>query len=175
MFPAGTRIFRAAHEHGPAVGFGGKQATLCGTRPDEATGPFGGAVPTTFGSIDGLVRGGSENLRASGLLLPIEIRTDVGTTPAASLAGESRLDIGQPNAIRPPVARDRRPVAATKIGTVDQQAANASGAHLGEGDLLAARLGHGPMIAPTGPEVKPLRLGHSPEWAHKSRGCGRCF
>jgi hypothetical protein len=44
-----------------------------------------------------------------------------------------------------------------------QQAANARRAHFSEGDLLAALVvGHGPMIAPTGPRVKPLDIGPSP-------------
>jgi len=34
-------------------------------------------------------------------------------------------------------------MAAAIIGTVDQEAANASGAHLGEGDFLAEDGGHG--------------------------------
>ena len=49
--------------------------------------------------------------------------------------------------IRPSVAADRGPMAAVIVGAVDQQAANASGANLGEGDLLlAGEGGHGEAI-----------------------------
>jgi hypothetical protein len=83
--------------------------------------------------------------RAPGLLLPIEIRTDIGAPFATSLAGEPWLQIGQPDAIRPSVAADTCPKAALVIQAIDQQTANASGAHLGEGDLrLAGEGGHAP-------------------------------
>jgi hypothetical protein len=75
--------------------------------------------------------------RASGLLLPVEIRANISASPAAGLAGEPALDIGQPDVIRPSVAADRDRVAAPIIGPTDQEIANAGGAHFGEGDLLA--------------------------------------
>jgi hypothetical protein len=62
-----------------------------------------------------------------------------------SLAGEARLDVGQPDPIRPSVAADRGPLAAPEIEAIDQQPANASGAHFAEGDFLTARLGHAPL------------------------------
>jgi hypothetical protein len=71
----------------------------------------------------------------------MEIRAEIRAPLAAGLAGEARLDVGQPDVIRPSVAADRRPMAAPEIRAIDQQAANASGAHLGEGDLLAG-VGH---------------------------------
>jgi hypothetical protein len=57
---------------------------------------------------NGLVGGrrvSSGNRRASGLFFPGEIRANVGTFPSASLASEARLDIGQPDVIRPTVRR----------------------------------------------------------------------
>ena len=63
--------------------------------------------------------------RASGRFFPAEIRADVGAFPAASLAGEPRLYIGQPNVIRPPIGAHRGEVAARIVGAVDQDAANA--------------------------------------------------
>jgi hypothetical protein len=51
------------------------------------------------------------------------------------------LDIRQPSAIWPTVAADPCPMAALVIGAVDQEAAHASGAHLGEGDFLAGEGG----------------------------------
>ena len=69
--------------------------------------------------------GGSGNLRAPGLLLPAEIRADVSASPAAAPADEQRLDIGQPNLIRPSVAADRCPMAALVIRAIDQETANA--------------------------------------------------
>jgi hypothetical protein len=75
--------------------------------------------------------------------IPIEIRADIRAFQTASLAGESRLDIGQPNVLRPAVAADRDRMAALVVLAIDQQAANAIGAHLCKGDLLLAGLfGH---------------------------------
>ena len=48
--------------------------------------------------------------------------------------------------------------AATVIGAIDQDPANALLAHLGEGDLLRA-VGHADIIPPIAPAVKPLHLG----------------
>jgi hypothetical protein len=42
------------------------------------------------------------------------------------------------------IAADRRVVATAKIRAVDQEAANAGGEHLGEGDLLTGAGGHAP-------------------------------
>jgi len=62
----------------------------------------------------------------------------IRTLPAASLAGESLLQIGQPNVIRPSIAANRRPVRAVTIGAVQQETAPAGGAHFGKGDFLGA-------------------------------------
>jgi hypothetical protein len=72
----------------------------------------------------------------------LPIGPHIGTAPAASLADETRLEIGQSDVIGPSIAADRCVVAAAIIGTVDQEAANASGAHFSEGDLLAGQGGH---------------------------------
>jgi hypothetical protein len=61
----------------------------------------------------------------AGLPIPIEIRADVSASLAADLAGEARLDIGQPNIIRPSVAADAYRMAALVVGAIDQKAANA--------------------------------------------------
>jgi hypothetical protein len=77
----------------------------------------------------------------------LPIGPHIRAAPAASLAGKPRLEIGQPDVIRPSVGADRCVVAATIIGTVDQETANASGAHFGEGDFLLSRGegGHAPL------------------------------
>jgi hypothetical protein len=72
----------------------------------------------------------------------VEIRPDIRAPRAAGLAGEARLDVGQPDIIRPPLGADGRPKAALVIRAIDQQPANAGGAHFGECDL-AAGFGHG--------------------------------
>jgi hypothetical protein len=72
----------------------------------------------------------------AGLRFPIEIRADIGAAPAAGLANKSRLEIGQADFIRPWVSADRDEMAASVIGAVDQETANASGAHFSQGDLL---------------------------------------
>jgi len=64
-----------------------------------------------------------------------------GAVLAASFADEPRLQIGKPDVMRPSVAAHCRHVTAAKIGTVDQQAANATGAHFGKGDFLRAGSG----------------------------------
>jgi hypothetical protein len=56
--------------------------------------------------------------------------------------------------IRPSVRVHGRRVAAMKIGTVDQETANASGAHLSEGDLLAGEGGHVAIEARSRPPSK---------------------
>jgi len=60
----------------------------------------------------------------------------VGTPLAAGGADKPWLKIRQPNVIRPSVAADRDVMAASIISTVDQEAANARGTHLGKRDLL---------------------------------------
>jgi hypothetical protein len=95
-------------------------------------------------------------------LCALPIRPRIRATPAASLAGKPRLDVRQPNIIRPSVAADRSPMAAMIVGTVDEQTAHPGGAHLGERDFPANWLGHGPMTTPIGRTVKPLEVGPSP-------------
>ena len=70
------------------------------------------------------------------ILVPIEIRPDVGTAPAASGAGETRLKIGQPNVIRPGIGAGRDVMRTVIVAAIDQDAANAGFAHLAEGDPL---------------------------------------
>ena len=89
-------------------------------------------------------RSANLSLAAPLLPIPIEVWPDVGTQGAASLANESRFKVGQPNVARPSVAADRGPMAAP-IRAIDQQAANARGAHLSQGDLLVSEDGHTPL------------------------------
>jgi hypothetical protein len=44
------------------------------------------------------------------------------------------------------VATDRGPMAAVIVGAINQETANAGGAHLSEGDLLAGEFGRGETI-----------------------------
>ena len=76
------------------------------------------------------------------ILVPIEIRPDVGTAPAASGAGETRLKIGQPNVIRPRIGAGRDVVRAVIIAAIDQDTTNAGIAHFAKRDFL------GPIHAP---------------------------
>jgi hypothetical protein len=69
------------------------------------------------------------------------VRSDVGTPPAATLAGEPGFDVREPDIIAPSVAADRRPMAALIIGAIDQETANAAGTHFSEGDFLAGEGG----------------------------------
>jgi hypothetical protein len=79
-------------------------------------------------------------------LIPIQVRPYVRTFGAAGLAGEQRLQIGQPDIIGPSVSANCRQVAALVVGAIDQETTNASGAHLCEGDfLLAGESGHAPF------------------------------
>jgi hypothetical protein len=94
-------------------------------------------------------RAPSANRRAAGRSFPIEIRPDIGALLAAGLARKPRFEIGEPDIIRPSVAVDCRPMAAAKIRAINQETANASGAHLGEGDLLVGSFGHAAIEART--------------------------
>jgi hypothetical protein len=62
---------------------------------------------------------------------------------ATGFAHEPRLEIREPNVIRPWICADRDRVAAMKVLAIDQDAAHAGVAHLSEGDLLRAAR-HGP-------------------------------
>src|ERR1700730_16995744 len=68
----------------------------------------------------------------------IKQRPDVSASMSAYLAHKPRLQIGQPEMIRPLIRADRDRVAALVVRAVDQEAAQAGVAHLGEGDLLRA-------------------------------------
>ena len=80
------------------------------------------------------------------LFVPVEIRADIGALLAAGLTGEQRFQIRQPNMITPAIGADFYGMGALVVRAVDQETANASGAHLCEGDLLlAGDLGHTPL------------------------------
>ena len=96
--------------------------------------------PLTGQVVEPLVCG-----RSAGLLYPSAIRAHVGASLTARLAGEPRFDIGKPDVIRPSIGVDRRRVAALVIGAIHQDAANAAGTHVSEGDFgLADGFRHGP-------------------------------
>ena len=99
--------------------------------------------------------------RASGLLLPVEIRADVSASPAVP-ADEQRFDVGKPDIIRPSVAADRDGVAAPIIGAIDQQTANAGGAH------LAKKVTQGHLA-----EIS-ARLSTTCKSCHRSAECTTC-
>jgi hypothetical protein len=80
----------------------------------------------------------------AGLRFPVEIRPNVRAAPAATLADEQGLQIGKPDVIGPSVRAQGCPAAATEVRAIDQQTANASGAHLSERDLLLTG-GHAPL------------------------------
>ena len=88
--------------------------------------------------------GGGGNLRAPGFQFPVEVRADISASLATTPADELRLDVGQPNVIRPPISGDRCPMAAVIVRAIDQEAAHAGGAHLSESDLLLV----GPGMCP---------------------------
>jgi hypothetical protein len=88
------------------------------------------------------------------LLVPIEIRPDVGALGAASPTNQFPFKVGQPDMTGPAVAADRGPMAAFVVGAIDQEAANARCSHFREGDFLLAALfviaaagesGHAPL------------------------------
>ena len=85
----------------------------------------------------------------------MKIRPCIGALTAASLTGEARFYVRQPCVIRPTVAADRGPMAAPEVAAVDQQPANARGAHFSEGNLLAGRFGHGAIEAQVGTGKQP--------------------
>ena len=97
-----------------------------------------------------------QSFGAPGFYFPTEVRANVGTALAANLADESRLKIGQPDILGPSITADLDPMAASVIGAIDQQPANASGAHLGEGDSLG---GHAPLKRGSGRRAPAARAG----------------
>jgi hypothetical protein len=82
------------------------------------------------------------------------VRSDVGTSPAAGLAREPGFDVREPDIIGPSVAADRRPMAAAIIGAIDQEAANAPGAHFSECDFLAGGIGHCALVGLSRSEMR---------------------
>jgi hypothetical protein len=86
------------------------------------------------------VPGVGRTVIAPGFLLPTEIRANVRAAGTAGLAGETRIEIGQADVIRPAVAADRSPMAAPEIGAIDQEPASARRPHFPEGDFLVAVL-----------------------------------
>jgi hypothetical protein len=74
------------------------------------------------------------------LFFPVEIRTDIGASLAACLAGKLCLNVGQSDVIRPSIAGDRCRMAAAIIRAIDQETTHAGSAHFGEGDLLRAAI-----------------------------------
>ena len=91
------------------------------------------------------------------LQVPMEIRPDIGTALATGSTYEPALKIGQPYIVRPLISADPDPVRALVVGAIDQQTANAGGAHLAEGDFL--RAAHGTGFVPAGQffDVLPRR------------------
>jgi hypothetical protein len=80
------------------------------------------------------------------------------------MAGKSRLQVTQPNVIRPSVAADRGPLAAMIIRAADQQIANAGGTHFGEVDILGA-FHHEPSRATSpAPAAAPFSIRILIEW-----------
>jgi hypothetical protein len=76
------------------------------------------------------------------LAVPIFAQIEVrpSTALAASLADKPRLNIGEPDFIRPMVCRHRNRVAAAVVRAVNQDAGRAAAkAHLSEDDLLLAQ------------------------------------
>jgi hypothetical protein len=66
--------------------------------------------------------------QASGIGLGrIPIRPDVSAAPAARLADEARLDIGQAEVVGPLIAADRDRMAAFVVGAEDQDPEDAAG------------------------------------------------
>jgi len=73
----------------------------------------------------------------------MEVRPHVSASLAAGFAYEPRLEIGKPDVIWPLLCADRDRVAAMIVRAIDQHAAYATVAHLGNGDLFGA-VGHRP-------------------------------
>jgi hypothetical protein len=68
---------------------------------------------------------------------------DVGTSLAAGLADELRLNVGQPDMVRPAIGTHLNRVAAPVIRAIYQEIANPGGAHFSKGDLhRTCEIGH---------------------------------
>lgn len=66
-----------------------------------------------------------------------EIRSDVHANPAANIAFVLLLKIGQSSAVWPVFRAAGNPMAARKVGAVDQDSAYTFGSHFANGDLLS--------------------------------------
>jgi hypothetical protein len=100
----------------------------------------------------------------SGLFFPVKVRTYIRAAPAAGLTSKPRFQIRQADVIRPSVAADRRPMRAVIIGAINQESANARGAHFGEGDFLRA-FHHEPSRATSpAPSAAPFSIRIIIEW-----------
>src|SRR5215469_16957277 len=99
-----------------------------------------------------LIRAFPDNHHPDRLLVPAEIRPNVGAALAADCTGEARLDAGKTNVVGPWLAADSLRMAALVVAAIDQKAAHTGSAHLGRGDLLGA-IEHSPMI----PRAQPAR------------------
>lgn len=85
------------------------------------------------------------------------VRPDVGASRPAGGADAALLDVAQPEIVRPGVGADRDVMAAM---APDQDASNAGGAHLGEGDLDRAAEMSGAMASRTRhAPSKPVSMG----------------
>jgi hypothetical protein len=69
------------------------------------------------------------------LPVPIEVRPYICAALAADPAAKPRLNIGQPEIIRPVVGTNGHRVAAAEVGAIDKQSTNAHIAHFCERDL----------------------------------------
>ena len=90
--------------------------------------------------------GAVTDIAASGRSFQIRVlvsnsRPDIRAAMAANLTGEQRLQIGQPDMIRPAVAVDLDMMRALVVAAIDQQPARAGCPHFSEGDFLFT-LGH---------------------------------
>lgn len=104
----------------------------------------------------------------SRLCFPTKMRmhmVHIGALGAARLVREPGLDVRKPNLIRPSIRADRFPTAAPEVRAIDKETANASGSHLGEGDLL--QVGEGGHAAI---QARSSRLCNRPRsWARNAR------
>jgi hypothetical protein len=70
------------------------------------------------------------------ILFQLKIWPHIRATVATSCADEPRLNVGQPDIIRPVVAADGDRMTAI-VRAIDQQTVRALGAHVGEGAKVA--------------------------------------
>lgn len=108
---------------------GHKRLALGRDRIDEGTRPWHSAIAH----------------RRDRRLVPVKVRPDIGGSLAADLAHAPRFEIGEPDMIRPLVRADRNRAAAVIVRAIDQDAAHAGLAHLGERDLSRAVGRHAPL------------------------------